>query len=34
LAGSCEAAGMRRGQAVLDAFVSFGLPVRGLRRTG
>jgi hypothetical protein len=34
LAGTCEAAGMRRGQAVLDAFVSFGLPVRGLRRTG
>lgn len=29
LAGSCEAAGMRRGQAVLDAFVGFGLPVRG-----
>jgi hypothetical protein len=34
LAGTCEATGMRRGQAVLDAFVSFGLPVRGLPRTG
>ncbi|MCG5433200.1 iron reductase [Mycobacterium sp. MYCO198283] len=28
LAGSGRAAGERRGQAVLDAFVSFGLPVR------
>jgi hypothetical protein len=34
LARSCDATGMRRGQAVLDAFVSFGLPVRGLPRTG
>jgi hypothetical protein len=34
LAGSCEAIGMRRGQAMLDALVSFGLPVRGLPRTG
>jgi len=34
LAGSCPAGGMRRGQAILDAFVSFGLPVRGGRRTG
>jgi hypothetical protein len=29
LAGSSEAIGMRRGQALLDAFVGFGLPVRG-----
>ncbi len=29
LAGSSEAIGMRRGQAVLDALVGFGLPVRG-----
>jgi hypothetical protein len=29
LAGSCPDIGMRRGQAVLDAFTSFGLPVRG-----
>jgi len=29
LAGSSEAVGMRRGQAVLDALVGFGLPVRG-----
>lgn len=32
LAGSCEETGMRRGQAVLDAFASFGLPVRGAPR--
>jgi hypothetical protein len=32
LAGACEATGMRRAQAVLDAFVSFGLPVRGGHR--
>jgi hypothetical protein len=30
LAGADELAAMRRGQAVLDALVSFGLPVRGL----
>jgi hypothetical protein len=30
LAGTDELAAMRRGQAVLDALVSFGLPVRGL----
>ena len=29
LAGSSEVTGMRRGQAVLDALVAFGLPVRG-----
>ena len=29
LAGTSEATGMRRGQAVLDALVGFGLPVRG-----
>ncbi|BBZ33484.1 iron reductase [Mycolicibacterium confluentis] len=29
LAGSSEVVGMRRGQAVLDALVGFGLPVRG-----
>jgi len=29
LAGSSEITGMRRGQAVLDALVGFGLPVRG-----
>jgi len=29
LAGSSEVTGMRRGQAVLDALVGFGLPVRG-----
>ncbi len=29
LAGTSESAGMRRGQAVLDALVRFGLPVRG-----
>jgi hypothetical protein len=37
LAGSSEITGMRRGQAVLDALVRFGLPVRGqssLRSTG
>lgn len=34
LAGSCEIAGMRRAQAMLDAFVSFGLPVRGAMRKG
>jgi hypothetical protein len=33
LAGSSEVTSMRRGQAVLDAFVSFGLPVRGCSRT-
>lgn len=32
LAGSCQASGMRRAQALLDAFVSFGLPVRGVPR--
>jgi hypothetical protein len=31
LAGSSEAIGMRRGQAMLDALVGFGLPVRGQR---
>ncbi len=34
LAGSCRVNGMRRGQAVFDAFVSFGLPVRGAPRKG
>ncbi len=29
LAGTCELTGMRRGQAVLEALVDFGLPVRG-----
>ncbi|MEO3759430.1 iron reductase [Mycobacterium sp. B14F4] len=33
LAGSSELTSMRRGQAVLDAFVGFGLPVRGTSRT-
>jgi hypothetical protein len=33
LAGSSEVVGMRRGQAVLDALVGFGLPVRGLSRS-
>jgi hypothetical protein len=33
-AGACEATGMRRAQAVLDSFVSFGLPVRGAHRKG
>ena len=32
LAGSGDATGMRRGQAVLDAFANFGLPVRGRQR--
>jgi hypothetical protein len=32
MAGSCRVSGMRRGQALLDAFVTFGLPVRGLPR--
>ncbi|MGK2881216.1 MAG: iron reductase [Mycobacterium sp.] len=31
LAGACEVVSMRRGQAVLDALVGFGLPVRGGR---
>ena len=33
LAGSSELTGMRRGQAVLDALVGFGAPVRGSGRT-
>jgi hypothetical protein len=33
LAGSSELTSMRRGQAVLDALVAFGAPVRGIRRT-
>jgi hypothetical protein len=33
LAGSSEVTSMRRGQAVLDALVGFGLPVRGATRT-
>jgi hypothetical protein len=33
LAGSSELTSMRRGQAVLDALVGFGLPVRGSHRT-
>ena len=33
LAGSSELTSMRRGQAVLDALVGFGLPVRGTTRT-
>jgi hypothetical protein len=33
LAGSSELTSMRRGQAVLDALVGFGLPVRGAART-
>lgn len=33
LAGSSESTSMRRGQGVLDAFVGFGLPVRGASRT-
>lgn len=33
LAGSSESTSMRRGQAVLDALVGFGLPVRGNSRT-
>ncbi|VEG55419.1 Ferric iron reductase FhuF-like transporter [Mycolicibacterium aurum] len=32
LAGSSEVVSMRRGQAVLDALVKFGLPVRGTSR--
>ncbi|MDZ4234704.1 MAG: iron reductase [Dietzia sp.] len=32
LAGSSEVVSMRRGQAVLDAFMGFGLPVRGTSR--
>jgi len=32
LAGSSELTSMRRGQAVLDALVGFGLPVRGTTR--
>lgn len=34
LAGSSEVESMRRGQAVLDALVGFGLPVRGASRAG
>ena len=34
LAGSSEWTSMRRGQAVLDALVGFGLPVRGATRAG
>ncbi|MGV9802234.1 iron reductase [Mycobacterium sp. NPDC003449] len=34
LAGSSELVSMRRGQAVLDALVGFGLPVRGAYRPG
>ena len=34
LAGSSELTSMRRGQAVLDALVGFGLPVRGATRVG
>jgi hypothetical protein len=34
LAGSSEVTSMRRGQAVLDALVGFGLPVRGYSRIG
>lgn len=33
LAGSSELTSMRRGQAILDALVGFGLPVRGASRT-
>jgi len=33
LAGSSELTSMRRAQAVLDALVGFGLPVRGTRRS-
>ena len=32
LAGSSQASGMRRGQALLNALASFGLPVRGEHR--
>lgn len=34
LAGSSELTSMRRGQAVLDALVGFGVPVRGSSRSG
>lgn len=34
LAGCSEVVSMRRGQAVLDALVGFGLPVRGESRAG
>ncbi|MBJ7340585.1 iron reductase [Mycolicibacterium sp.] len=34
LAGCSEVASMRRGQAVLDALMGFGVPVRGPIRTG
>ncbi|BBX25492.1 iron reductase [Mycolicibacterium alvei] len=34
LAGSSEVVSMRRGQALLDAMVGFGLPVRGSGRAG
>lgn len=34
LSGCSEVASMRRGQAVLDALVGFGLPVRGESRAG
>jgi hypothetical protein len=34
LAGCSEMTSMRRGQAVLDALVGFGLPVRGHSRAG
>jgi hypothetical protein len=34
LLGGGELVCMRRGQAVLDALMCFGLPVRALRRTG
>ncbi|OBI74805.1 iron reductase [Mycobacterium sp. E740] len=34
LAGTSEWTSMRRGQAVLDAFMGFGLPVRGASRVG
>jgi hypothetical protein len=32
LAGSSQASGMRRGQALLNALASFGLPVSGEHR--
>jgi outer membrane protein OmpA-like peptidoglycan-associated protein len=34
LAHSSEVTSMRRAQAVLDALVGFGLPVRGMKRVG
>ena len=34
ISGGGGLVGMRRGQAVLDALMCFGLPVRALRRTG